>query len=89
MTDGTMHLLLEWIYGGLEDRPSLPQAVALFQAAHKFDMPMLQHQLEQVMQSHINLQTYRQLAELAYRHYASVLGQVVIQMCLEPVICLV
>ena len=89
MTDGTMHLLLEWIYGGLEDRPSLPQAVALFQAAHKFDMPMLQHQLEQVMQSHINLQTYPQLAELAYRHYASVLGQVVIQMCLEPVICLV
>ena len=76
MAGGTMQLLLEWIYGGLEDRPSLPEAIALFQAAHKYDIPELQHQCEKLMGVHVNLHTYPQLMDLAYRHYASVLGQV-------------
>ncbi|KAL3137493.1 hypothetical protein ABBQ38_004782 [Trebouxia sp. C0009 RCD-2024] len=34
----TMDLLLEWVYGGLETTPSLPETKALFQAAHKYDL---------------------------------------------------
>lgn len=71
-----MQLLLQWVYGGLEDRPSLSEAMALFQAAHKLDMAELQHQCEQLMGVHINIETYPQLASMAYRHNASVLEQV-------------
>ena len=71
-----MDLLLEWVYGGLEEKPSLPQAKALFGAAHKYDMAELRHCCEQLMAEHISLSTYPELMELAYRHHASVLEQV-------------
>lgn len=71
-----MDLLLEWVHGGLEGRPSLPQARALFEAAHKYDLAELRHWCEQLMAEHVSMSTYPELMDLAYRHHASVLEKV-------------
>lgn len=74
----TMGLLLEWVYGGLEAVPSLAEAEALFEAAHKYDMPELQHRCEQLMAEHVNLRSYPERVAMASSHHASVLQQVTI-----------
>ncbi|KAL3137520.1 hypothetical protein ABBQ38_004806 [Trebouxia sp. C0009 RCD-2024] len=73
--EGTMSLLLEWVYGGLEAPPSLPETQALFHAAHKYQMPDLQYQCEQSVAEQVDLHTYPELLDLATVHYASVLEQ--------------
>ena len=73
-----MRLMLEWIYGGFEERLSLPQAVALFHAAYKFDMPQLQQQCQAALKSQVNMDTYPELMYLADGYYASVLEEVML-----------
>ncbi|KAL3150921.1 hypothetical protein ABBQ32_000671 [Trebouxia sp. C0010 RCD-2024] len=73
--EGTMGLLLEWVYGGLEAAPSLPETKALFEAAHKYEMLDLQYQCEQAMAEQVDIYVYPELMELATIHYASVLEQ--------------
>lgn len=72
-----MGLLLEWVYGGLEAAPSLPETKALFEAAHKYEMLDLQYQCEQAMAEQVDIYVYPELMELATIHYASVLEQVI------------
>ena len=42
---GTPCVRLGWIYGGFEATPALPEAKALFEEAHKYDLPELQFHL--------------------------------------------
>ena len=71
-----MGLLLEWVYGGLEAAPSLPEATALLDAAHKYYMQDLQFQCEHMLAEHVDIHSYPELVDLAASHHAYVLEEV-------------
>ena len=60
-----MELLVDWVYGDFQEHLGLQQYVALFQAAHKFNIEHLRKECIRVLASLVNCDTLPQLEHLA------------------------
>ncbi len=76
LTAEAMQMVLEWMYGVFKDCLTLPQAVAVFLASHRFDITELQLQSERILKAYISFDTYAQLRGLAKQFHCSGLRQV-------------
>ena len=73
---GTMSLLVGWVYEECKESLSLEQYIALFQAAHKYNIKGLQMQCVRVLEGSVNSKTFRWIELMAASYKEDRLKQV-------------